>query len=262
MRNFATAPNEAAPDQVNCPRCERPCARTELVRGVCPACKRNLESAHAKILKLDYHEAPVGIDRKLHEVVHFDENSRRVATTDDPETGEEFISGFCQNWAVNQETAMLMIADVANHLGAAGTSSMDGMVKARELIQRLAAALARLIKYGGDTRMFARALAMRMEFFDVAGGRTFVEVARACSTSKHTVSKQTFLKCFHVVEEAINLPQYDPLPPLAGQRDEESNLKMSEAQKRIWRNAPIAKSKKRQLKYHYETKSQSRTHAS
>jgi hypothetical protein len=238
MSKDAPASHEVVTEEVSCPRCERPCSRASLVRGVCPVCKRNLESAHGKILKLDYHDAPVGIDRKLSEAVHFDENSQRVSTTDDPETGEEFINRFCQEFAVNQESAMLMIAEVSNHLGDTGTGSGNGIAKARELVQRLVAALAKLIKYDGDKVMFARAMALRLGFHDVAGGRTFVDVARACSTSKHTVSKQTFLKCFHVVEDAMNLPQYEPLPPLPGQREEESNNKMSARQKEIWRNAP------------------------
>jgi hypothetical protein len=244
MRSFTAAQNEAAIKMVECPRCEQPCERASLISGICPRCKNNLLSAHGKILKMDYHDAPVGIDRKLREAAHFDENSRRVGSTEDPDTAEQFLHWYCQEFAVNEESAMLQGAAWANHWGDVGVSSMDGIAKARELVQRLVAALAKLIKYDGDKVMFARAIALRLGFYSVAGGQTFVRVARVCSTSEHTVSKQTFLKCFHVVEDAMNLPQYEPLPRLPGQRDEESVIKMQVKQKKIWRNAPKANSLK------------------
>ena len=238
MGKLTASTNEEIVEMVECPRCERPCERALLIGGVCPRCKNPLAAAHSKILKLDYHDAPVGIDRKLHEAAHFDENSRRVACTDDLETAEQFLHWYCQEFAVNEESAMLQGAAWANHWGDAGIRSVDGIAKARELVQRLVAALAKLINYDGDKVMFARAMALRLGFCNVAGGQTFVDVARACSTSEHTVSKATLLKCFHVVEDAMNLPQYETLPPLPGQRDEESVIKMQAAQKKIWRNAP------------------------
>jgi hypothetical protein len=154
----------------------------------------------------------------------FGENSERVIATDGSGS-ESLVIRLMARYKISEETALDIVDEVREEFSPS-TKTGDNARRAQELIQRLVGALARLIVYPGDKAMFARAIALRLGFNDIAGGKTLVDVAKACSTKKHIVGKFTFLKCFNCVEDAMNLPQYAKLPELPGQRDESARNNM------------------------------------
>jgi hypothetical protein len=232
--------NEIA--EVSCPSpgCRWSGNPQKLIKGVCPRCAAAFKSRHAAILREDYdpwkdpgHKTN-GVENARE--VFFDEESLKVMTTDDTSTAEGWLNWYCHEFAVDMATAQEQGAAWANHFGE--NKGIGGLQQARELFQRMNAGTAWLIEYSGDMRMAARCLAFRLGFKDVAGcGKgTAVELARACSTDKHAVSKQTANKCIMACEEYLNgLPQFKPLPPMPGQRSVESRSTMSKATADGWK---------------------------
>lgn len=99
------------PETILCPACEH--LVDKLVGGVCVKCKDGFRVKHGA--KTDGGgQNPLPALRQSG--VHFDDSSELVETTED-RAGENFVHQFCHDWAVNQETALGMIAQVANHLG-------------------------------------------------------------------------------------------------------------------------------------------------
>lgn len=216
----------------DCPNCGKPCPARKFVAGVCPACKTNLAIQHDKILhpkKARTEEKKADRDRNA----FFDEESNRIRTTDDAESGEGVLTRYCHQFGVNMEDAMHMESFWANHFGIAAVGGNEAQ-KARELIQRIVAMLAGLINYAGDKKMFARAIALRLGWNSIAGGNSLVAVAKKCSTKKHIVGKATFEKCFSVVTDLANLKHLPPLPILPGGRTEEQSKTIAEAVKGTW----------------------------
>ncbi len=157
----------------------------------------------------------------------FGENSERVIATDG-NGSESLIVRLMERYKISEEMALDIVDEVREEYSPS-TKTGDNARRAQELIQRLVGALARLIVYPGDKAMFARAIALRLGFNDIAGGKTIVDVAKACCTKKHVVGKFTFLKCYNCVEDAMNLPQYPKLPELPGQRDASARSNMRTA---------------------------------
>lgn len=202
-----------------------------MIGGVCPKCAGAFRTKHTRFVtngnkheEVEQHKFMAG---SL--AVHFNEDSERVATTSDAESGEAAIEQFAFRYGITLRTAIEIHSEFEGRTG-------GDMEKVRELFQRMSAGLSWLIGYKGDMRMAARCMAFVLGFYDVAGcgSGSAVEVARACSTRKHRVSKATANKCQRSLEEYLNLPQFRKLPPAPGQRTEEARRNMSVATKEGW----------------------------
>jgi len=194
-------------------------------KGVCRKCKKDFATIAVKARRREASEAIPQLP------AHWNEGGERIISTDDGENGHALIEEFCRDFAVNEQTAIEML----EWTNGRNPHTTDGShPKENEFIARIMSGLCNLVLYPGDKGMYARALMLRLGFEDQAGGSGVAAVARACCTKDRTVSKQTFLKCLQKVEQALNLPQFKPLPPMRGQRTEEAKAKMSKATKQGW----------------------------
>jgi len=248
-----------------CPRCEKPAEN--LIAGVCPHCKNLIETVHRKVLDAK----KILDDNSLvkDSSAHFNESGEQIQTTADNQEGENLIHSVCAEFGINFNLATEIVAFAQQH------SSKEIVVqirviciefrfdfehaaeivsfihqhfknlhdsaaeeKLREFFERDKAATARGLQYPGDLRMYLRMMALRKGYFDIAGGDGIVSVSKKCGTKKHSVSKATAEKCFSVVESAMNLPQYPPMPLLPNQRTPKQKKAMKEAQIKIWHSQP------------------------
>ena len=223
-------------EQNACPRCEQPCPPESLIAGVCPKCKKNLAVRYASVLKNGKEKPEVSNEQDRNEKTYFDEESRKIRTTDDAESEEAFLQNICRDHAIDMDSAVDIVARCSNRYGG-GLLTNDVVKKSSDLIQRLKAGHSGLIAYKGNQTMFARAIALRLEWYSVAGGLCPTQVARCCG-----VSKQTFDKCFDLANGLLHLKHLPPLPMLSWMRKEDSKNKMSTAQKKIWHNPKLKNS--------------------
>lgn len=162
---------------------------------------------------------------------HFDEDSQRVLTDHDRPV-ECFLADWCQEFAVNQETAMLMMAKMANHLGDGG-DDVGGRAAARKAIEKLKDLITRGFsqvqnyeKHHGDRIMAERCMWLMLDFHVLAGAETYEELVKLLLPRQ----KQTVNKCMQFLQSQI--PE---LPILQGQRDEVARENISAATKKGWR---------------------------
>jgi hypothetical protein len=147
-----------------------------------------------------------------------------------------FIVQWAARWGLNPTDAMEAISEVQENSALHG--GQRGTDQAREFLQRMAAGAAWFLNYDGDKQMAARCWLFRIGLHDISGcGRgTAVELARACSTQRHHVKKQTANKCIRSLEKFLNgMPQYRKLPPLPSQRSDAARTRMSEVTTEKWR---------------------------
>jgi hypothetical protein len=210
----------------NCPACGHP--SSQFASGVCLRCKRNFEASAGRERKRELD--PV---RPLPSQSHWSDQGERIVTTDEEEGDMVFINELCQDYGVNQNSMIEIVARVeAREKPVAEASYKD----VSELVVRFVSALSNALLYPGDKSAYMRGILLVMGFTDAAGGTGIVEVARACSTKTRKMSKQAFAKIVHKVEQAVNLPQFKPLPPFRDCRTDESKAKMSSAMSESWRN--------------------------
>ena len=169
--------------------------------------------------------------KSFNAAAHFDEDSQRVLTDHD-RPDECFLADWCQDFAVNQQTALLMMAKMANHLGET-ESGMGGRAAARMAIEKLKDLITRGFtqvqlyeSHNGDRVMAERCLWLMMDFPALAGADTYEALVKLLAPRK----KQTVNKCMQFLQSQI--PE---LPILQGQRDEAARENISTATKNGWR---------------------------
>lgn len=176
------------------------------------------------------------MSKNFSDSAHFDEDSQRVLTDHDRPV-ECFLAEWCQEFAVNQETALLMMAKMANHLGETG-DDLGGRGAARVAIEKLKDLITRGVtqvqlyeKHNGDRIMAERCLWLMLDFQALAGAETYEQLVKLLAPRQ----KQTVNKCMQFLQSQI--PE---LPILQGQRDETARENIATATKNGWRRQPAA----------------------
>lgn len=202
---------------------------------------------------------------------HFDEQSQRILTTAD-RPSESFLEEWCQDFAVNEETALQMMAKMANHLGEGEGDAIGAVIKFRNLLERgflrarfyatdirgsatlelIQSALTRLnagalsaketellvkdylAKIEFESQMAQRLLWLMLDMKALAGAEDYESLVKLLGRKKATTNK-----CLQYFQSQI--PE---LPLLPGQRDEEAKESMATAQKNIWHKPPAVSSRK------------------
>lgn len=178
-----------------CPRCEQLCRRGDLVAGICPACKRNCQSAHSKILKSADVPAPNG-GHKIQPNGFFDESGHLVPI----EEARNIASDDSEN----------TFAD----------SIRQAVQKSHDLIERCWLQVQAYEKKHGDPVMAQRCAWLLLGFPVLAGADDLESLVRLLRPRL----KQTVNKCLQFLQS-----QVPELPPLPNQRKPEARRKMREA---------------------------------
>lgn len=177
-------------------------------------------------------------------VPHFDEQSERIVTAEEADSGGGFVAEFCREWAVNQETALGMIAMVEADVlaGAAGAveQTAQALRQQQDLITRGFLLVQDYVRKQGNPVMAERCMWLLLGFPELAGAADQAGLVKLLNREKATVNK-----CLLYFQQ--NLPE---LPKLPEQRTEEQKDGFAAVQKQIWRRAgqPKAQTKAGRLK--------------
>lgn len=173
-------------DSTLCPSCERPCPVERRVSGVCPRCKKNLESQHAKILDPRYREEPVTIEPVYREHAYYEDGQR------------------------------VQIQPSEDDLPSNGA---HGDLSALEKYDTMTRAALRIVLCGGKAKTIANLLKfyfLTMGWHEDLGVKTEKDMSKKLGLTKADVNKYTTL-----FRDVIP-PEMNKLPKRAGQRTESS----------------------------------------
>ena len=178
-----------------CPRCEKLVDRSMMVSGICPACKKDCESAH-----------------------------RRKMSSNCESRGQE-RRGFIANGSFDDSGKIIPVEPVAdmemeseNDHDNSGTSAIDALLKQKALIERCWLLVKDYEKEHGDPVMVERCGWLVLGFTTLAGAKTqdaLVELLRvqlnpSGNPRKAHTAKQRVNKCIKFLQKA--LPELPPLP--------------------------------------------------
>ena len=203
--------------QLTCPRCQR--AAAELIRGVCPSCKRLLHSTHKQVLEHGFKETPVSICRTIPEQAFFDEVGQKVSTTAG-DSGEAMIQQFCIATGLNYAVGIMVLSEADKLLSTYRSVSADEKTRnTLGLVERGFLKVQEYVKAGGNRDMAERCMWLLLGFPAVAGAGEQAALVKLLGIHKATVCK-----CIEHFQK--QLPE---LPLLPEQRDEAARENMTKA---------------------------------
>ena len=135
---------------------------------------------------------------------------------------EDIATRAAREFAINLETAIEMVAWVANELGAVG-----GVEAAEKLNQKFRSAMRELVAYQSnqgspnELRMSTRVMALALGYVSAAGARDIVTLAREMGFKKQTPNH-----CLNHFVKKLDLP------PSTGQRSNESKELMRQSRRK------------------------------
>lgn len=218
-----------------CPNCNKPCPPEERIAGVCPACKRLLNSVHARAVAGKVKEIADEFRDPKHIAgeTYFDESGNAQSANSEL-TEEEWMRNMCiDHGFTSLEAFMDCYAEIANHLGDTGekSSASQAVDKMRDLITRVFNLVQDYERQHGDRMMAERCAWLLLEFPMLAGELPGGKCVKTCDDIVRLTGKkkQTINKCLIFLQS-----QAPELPLIEGQRKPEAKENMRKAQHKIW----------------------------
>ena len=218
-----------------------------MVSGVCPHHSARFRTEHAAILKHGYDPwKEPAVQKTILErarKAYFDEESRKVMTTDDTTTAQGWFNWFCQKYGVeDMETAQEMVADCANYCGASGAAPLrDEITNRLNLIERMIILFRNYVGNNGSSKLAERCVWLLLGFPALAGADcqaaiVRLELGESYSPREARAAKARVNKCLKFFQSRV--PE---LPPLPNQRDAPARDHMKNAQYKIRRGTETVK---------------------
>jgi len=162
---------------------------------------------------------------------HWDENSARVVTADETDSGGGWLEEYTQLFAVNQATAheqreYFDKLDGNNRDDASG--AMKALRRQQDLITRGFILVQNYERQNGDRVMAERCMWLLLGFPTLAGAEDHAALVKLLGREKATVNK-----CLQYFQSKMQ-----ELPILPGQRTEKQKARFSKVQKTIWHKTP------------------------
>lgn len=168
------------------------------------------------------------------EQTHWDENSARVTTADETDSGGGWLEDYTQMFAVNQHTAHEQREYFDRLDGGSrddSSAAMRALRRQQDLITRGFVLVQNYERQNGDRIMAERCMWLLLGFPTLAGAADHAALVRLLGREKATVNK-----CLQYFQSKMS-----ELPVLPGQRTEKQKAGFSSVQKKIWHKIPKTK---------------------